>query len=82
MGLGDAKLILGIGWLLGLSVAVAALMLAFWLGAVVGVALLLLSRLKISLKTEIPFAPFLIASTLFVFLYGIDVFALSSFFHF
>src|SRR3989344_2096349 len=62
MGFGDAKLALGMGFLLGISV-VSALFVAFWAGAIVGICLLLLSSKKVTLKSEIPFAPFLIFGT-------------------
>lgn len=89
MGLGDAKLALGIGWLLPLTQGIAAIILAFWMGALVSVSLLLVGRFqraprgkaglslwakRLTMKSEIPFAPFLIASTLLVFLSGVDVF--------
>lgn len=80
MGLGDAKLALGIGWLLGLSKGVTAVMLSFWIGAVVSIAILLLQRIQLSderkpltMKSEIPFAPFLIAGLLIVFFFDIDI---------
>lgn len=43
MGLGDAKLALGIGWLLGTAYGLIALLLAFVIGALVGLALVALS---------------------------------------
>jgi leader peptidase (prepilin peptidase)/N-methyltransferase len=65
MGFGDAKLALGVGWLLGLSGGIMAIMLAFWIGAIVSLLLLAfqklnLSRLSLTIKSEIPFAPFII----------------------
>jgi prepilin signal peptidase PulO-like enzyme (type II secretory pathway) len=42
MGLGDAKLALGIGWLLGLPAALEALLLSFVIGALVSVFLLII----------------------------------------
>ncbi len=69
MGFGDAKLILGIGWLLGLSAGLVSLILSFWVGAGFSLLILMFSKLKVNLKTEIPLAPFLILGTFFVFIY-------------
>ena len=91
MGLGDAKLALGIGFLLGQSAGLFAVFFAFVVGAIVSVCFLLpysyvRSRLGITrfgaegrgftMKSEVPFGPFLIASTLLVWLmaiYGISI---------
>lgn len=69
MGFGDAKLALGVGFLLGFSGGVYAVMLSFWIGAIVSLLLILLqkiklSRFRLSFKSEIPFAPFIILSVL------------------
>ncbi len=80
MGLGDAKLMLGIGWMLGLALGAASIILAFWIGSVVSLGIMLFSPSKINMKTEIPFAPFLIISTLIVFLFSLDIFTLASIF--
>ena len=65
MGFGDAKLAIGVGFLLGFSGGAYAIMLAFWIGAAVSLILIFLqkikiSKLKLSIKSEIPFAPFII----------------------
>jgi leader peptidase (prepilin peptidase) / N-methyltransferase len=78
MGLGDPKLVLGIGWFLGPIMGLSALVLAFWTGAIYGLALLILSKfkwhgLKIDGKSEVPFAPFLILGFLLVFFFSIDI---------
>ncbi len=76
MGFGDAKLALGIGWFLGLAGAISAMCLAFWIGAVVSVGILLLqSRAK---KSEVPFAPFLIVGLLVVYFFPMDLFHLKT----
>lgn len=67
MGFGDAKLAIGVGFLLGLSGGIFAIMLSFWIGAIVSLSLILLQKIKIakfklSFKSEIPFAPFIILS--------------------
>mgnify|MGYP001615012235 CR=1 FL=1 len=70
MGFGDAKLALGIGWLLGMSKGIAAITLAFWIGAIVGVALLYLSKNKYGLKSSIAFGPFIVLGATISFFGG------------
>jgi prepilin signal peptidase PulO-like enzyme (type II secretory pathway) len=73
MGLGDAKLALGLGWLLGFPFAFSGLVFAFWIGAVVGIALVLFSK-KYGIKSEIPFAPYLVLGVILVFLFRLSLF--------
>jgi prepilin signal peptidase PulO-like enzyme (type II secretory pathway) len=73
MGLGDAKLMLGIGWLLGLNGGANALILAFWIGAAISVAWLLVTYRKFKAKTEIPFGPYLIIGMYIVLFFNIHV---------
>jgi leader peptidase (prepilin peptidase)/N-methyltransferase len=75
MGLGDAKLAIGLGWLLGLSRALSGIVLSFWTGAIIGVLLILFSK-KHSVKSEIPFAPFLVLGTILAFLFELHIFPL------
>lgn len=74
MGFGDVKLALGMGWLLGLTGGLSALLFAFWIGGLVGLFLLAISR-KYSLRSQIPFAPFLIIATYIVAVYGVTIFS-------
>ncbi len=74
IGLGDAKLVLGIGWFLGFAEALSAIMLAFWSGALIGVALIVYQRKSIGLKTEIPFAPFLVLGAFLAFIFSLHLF--------
>lgn len=57
MGFGDAKLALGMGFLLGPWLTTVAVTLSFWIGTLVAVPLALLRGG--GLKTQIPFGPFL-----------------------
>lgn len=86
MGLGDAKLALGIGWLLGPVLGLLAVFGAFVIGAVISLALVFFSSAAwkkfvggftptpisrrlvwgFTMKSEIPFGPFLIAGCLIV----------------
>ena len=75
MGLGDAKLLVGLGWLVGMERIITGVVISFWLGAIIGVLLILLSR-KYSIKSEIPFAPFLVLGTILTFLFEIRFFQL------
>lgn len=73
MGFGDVKLTLALGLLLGFWDGVGALTLSFWLGAIIGLILVLLLKLlshkskNLTIKSEIPFAPFLILGFAIVF---------------
>lgn len=95
MGFGDAKLALGMGFLLGFSKGFVAFMLAFWIGAGVSLVLLALKKgmkqlknknvprflKELNLKSEVPFAPFLILGTFIAFFFAVDVLDLVSFFN-
>ena len=70
MGFGDAKLALGIGWLLGMAKGAAAITLAFWIGAIAGVLLIYLSKNKYGMKSSIAFGPFMILGTAISFFWG------------
>ena len=76
MGLGDAKLAIGLGWLLGLAQGLSGVVLAFWTGAIIGVILLAFSK-KHSMKSEIPFAPFLLFGIFIAFLFALNFFMLN-----
>ena len=68
MGFGDVKLAILMGLLLGLPNILAALFLAFFFGAIIGIILMVYK--KKSLKSEIPFGPFLIAGTFLALFWG------------
>jgi prepilin signal peptidase PulO-like enzyme (type II secretory pathway) len=73
MGLGDAKLAIGLGWLLGLSRAFSGVIIGVWIGALFGLALMIFSK-KHGMKSEIPFAPYLVLGILLVFFFGFNLF--------
>lgn len=88
MGFGDVKLALGMGWLLGATHGIFAVFLGFVLGSIVLVPLMYGARLVthmrgyaipvvgLTMRSEVPFGPFLIASTFLVWislLYGYDI---------
>jgi len=90
IGLGDAKLALGIGLFLGISGGIASVLLAFWIGAIFSIMALIwkkilennivnnilglnYSDLNITMKSEIPFAPFLILGLSISFFFSVGV---------
>ena len=84
IGLGDAKLFLGVGWFLGVSEGLTAFALSFWIGAFVSLCLIALQKLmrirklnldtkNLTIKTEIPFAPFIILSFFIVYFSGLNL---------
>lgn len=75
MGLGDAKLAIGLGWLFGIYSAFSGIVIAFWIGAIVGIMLIIFSK-KYGMKSEIPLAPYLVLGTLLVFLFNLSLFGI------
>ncbi|MFH0906645.1 MAG: prepilin peptidase [bacterium] len=68
MGLGDVKLAILMGLVLGWPNILLALFLSFFVGAIVGLGLIAFG--KKCLKSEVPFGPFLAGATIFVMLGG------------
>lgn len=80
MGGGDAKLAMGIGWLLGIAQGISALVLATWLGALVGIPLLFIKKKGSTMKKiELPFAPFLILGMYIALFSGLDIWYINAF---
>ena len=73
IGLGDAKLALGLGWFLGLGRALSGIALSFWVGAIIGVSLIFFKK-SYGMKSEIPFAPFLILGAFLAFIFDLHFF--------
>jgi prepilin signal peptidase PulO-like enzyme (type II secretory pathway) len=79
MGFGDAKLALGLGWFLGLRAGIYAIIFSFWIGAIFGLILIGIGKIEqfgffspifsrhVTMKSEIPFAPFLVFGLLLVY---------------
>ncbi|MES2748857.1 MAG: prepilin peptidase [Patescibacteria group bacterium] len=86
IGFGDAKLALPLAYMVGIAGVFSMLTLAFWLGTIISVTILLWQRYgkrgqlgyrfrgpHLTIKSEVPFAPFLILGFLMVFLFRVDV---------
>lgn len=93
LGFGDVKYIAIIGFFLGLAQGVSAMILAFWIGAVFSLLALYLKRLKshininlpilnnnLTIKSEVPFGPFLSLGTVLSFCFNADLFQINSLF--
>ncbi len=87
MGFGDGKLALALGFFLGFFDGLSALLFAFWIGAIVGISLMIVSKvlpaigfhrggIAVTMKSEIPFAPFILLGAAIVFFCDINVFSL------
>jgi len=68
MGVGDIKLVLFMGLVLGWPKILAALFLSFVVGALIAVGLVVFT--KKNFKSQIPFAPFLAGATVVVLFWG------------
>lgn len=91
MGLGDAKLALPLGFMVGVGNAFSLVVLSFWVGAIYSLVLLGLQRLQagttvmplqqnsITIKSEVPFAPFIVLAFLLVYFLQVDVLSLLMF---
>ena len=92
IGFGDAKLAAPLGLLLGPLPTFSFIVFSFWIGAVVSLALLAIqkimergqkrlpfSSIPLRMKSEVPFAPFMIAAFLLVYLTSADVLRLMSY---
>ncbi|OHB05340.1 MAG: hypothetical protein A3A26_02005 [Candidatus Zambryskibacteria bacterium RIFCSPLOWO2_01_FULL_47_14] len=79
IGFGDAKLALSIGFLFGAGLGFSAAILAFWIGALTGIVGMLFSRKNITMKSEMPFAPFLVLGSWLALILNLDLLHVSSF---
>jgi leader peptidase (prepilin peptidase) / N-methyltransferase len=91
-GFGDVKYILVIGFFLGLVQGLSAVILAFWIGAVISITALLLKKIKphlnlpllqnnLTIKSEIPFGPFLSLGIIISFYLSLDLFQIHALFN-
>ncbi|MDP3997555.1 MAG: prepilin peptidase [bacterium] len=67
IGFGDVKLMLPLGLLFGLWGTISLLLISFWAGGLVGLWLLLAK--KATVKTAIPFGPFLLGAAVLLLLF-------------
>jgi prepilin signal peptidase PulO-like enzyme (type II secretory pathway) len=75
MGLADSPLSFGLSLLVG-PVALTGFVFSFWIGAVVGIVLLLQRPVGSRMGVEVPFAPFLAAGFLLAYFTQWNLFTL------
>ncbi len=86
LGYGDAKLAIPLAFMVGITGVFSMIALAFWIGTIISVGIVLWQKYgsrgqlgfrsattTLTIKSEVPFAPFLILGFLAVFIGGIDV---------
>lgn len=78
MGLGDAPVALALSLIAG-SLAISGLVFSFWIGAVIGIFVLVTRRGGPTMGIEVPFVPFLAAGYLLAFFTSWNPFALIAF---
>ena len=90
IGLGDAKLAFPLGVIVGFQGAISMLVFSFWIGAGISLALIGLQQLlktgkrhlpilqsPLTIKSEIPFAPFLVLGFLSAHVFHFDIITLT-----
>jgi prepilin signal peptidase PulO-like enzyme (type II secretory pathway) len=73
MGLGDAKLAFAFGSAFGLACGLTGIIFGFWVGALLSIPLLLFRGRSFTMKSELPFAPFLVLGMLIAYTFGINI---------
>lgn len=92
VGFGDVKLAVPLGLVVGYAGVFSMLVLSFWIGAVIGLCLVAYEHVKrrgqshlrflpqrITMKSAVPFAPFLILGCLAVAFFGLSVISMLSY---
>jgi leader peptidase (prepilin peptidase) / N-methyltransferase len=95
MGFGDVKLAVSIGLYLGVAEGLSAMAFAFWIGAVYALTMLgwsryspktgknqlSLAKKQLTMKSKVPFGPFLIIGTFLALAFGSDIFHIALLFN-
>lgn len=89
IGMGDVKYMAVLGLLLGISSGFAAVILSFWIGAAFSIIAIAVNRLKrhlpnfsnnLTIKSEIPFGPFLSLGIIISLYFNVDLSQIQKFF--
>lgn len=88
LGLGDAKLAVGLALLVGIGGVFSLIVWSFWIGALISLLIMLFQRInlhkyfgfgtvhRVKMKSEVPFAPFLILAFVIVHFFNANVLTL------
>jgi leader peptidase (prepilin peptidase)/N-methyltransferase len=91
LGFGDVKLIFPLGLLVGPASVFSLVVLSFWVGAVISLIIIAYNKYgrgkehlhlisqQLTMKSEVPFAPFLVVSCLIILFTGFNVLELFTF---
>jgi leader peptidase (prepilin peptidase)/N-methyltransferase len=91
IGFGDVKLAMPLGLIVGSSMVFSLVVFSFWIGAIISVLLIGVANLQggklglrfphfnLTIKSVVPFAPFMIASCLLILFTNLNVLSLFSF---
>lgn len=92
IGFGDVKLVVPLALAVGYAQVFSMVVLSFWIGAIIGVGIMLWQKARrhnqlhlrflpaeLTLRSAVPFAPFLILGYLAVYFFEIDVITLLSY---
>lgn len=81
LGFGDVLMYLAVGAFFGVEQGIAVFFLSVWIGAIVGLLLKLFEGNKYTLKSAIPFVPFISLATIVVLFTDIDIYSIFSIFN-
>jgi leader peptidase (prepilin peptidase)/N-methyltransferase len=73
LGFGDVLMYMAVGAFLGLEQGLAVLFISVWLGGVTGLVLHFLSKKKYTMKSALPFVPFITLAFVIVLFTDIDI---------
>ncbi len=76
LGFGDVLIYISVGYMAGFIFGLSIFFISIWLGAIISLLLILIYPKKYNRKSSIPFAPFILISTILVAIFQIDILGL------
>jgi prepilin signal peptidase PulO-like enzyme (type II secretory pathway) len=78
LGFGDVLMFIGVGAFFGVNQGITVFLVSVWLGALYGVLLYGVQKIKHKKVASIPFVPFIVIAFLFVLFTDIDIFSIAN----